>query len=191
MIELFLFWTCCLAAIAGALGAAVVRNLFHAALLLGLSLAGVAGLYLFLEASYLACVQVIVYIGGILVLTLFATLFSSDIMGKVQRAPLWLRLGGLLGAAVAAVVAGRLSQLAMNHAAGLGHARSQPGSVPDAIDGASSLAAPRVIGDLLVGQWLVPFLIAAVLLTAALVGAVAIVKRYRRPSDPSRASPRV
>ena len=53
MIELFLFWTCCLAAIAGALGAAVVRNLFHAALLLGLSLAGVAGLYLFLEAGAL------------------------------------------------------------------------------------------------------------------------------------------
>ena len=174
MIELFLFWTCCLATIAGALGAAVVRNLFHAALLLGLSLAGIAGLYLFLEASYLACIQVIVYIGGILILTLFATLFSSDIMGKVQRTPIWLRLGGLLGAAVAAVVAGRLAQLAINHAANLGHTRSQPGTLPDAIDGT------RAIGDLLVGDWLVPFLLAAVLLTAALVGAVALVKRYRR-----------
>jgi NADH:ubiquinone oxidoreductase subunit 6 (subunit J) len=174
MIELFLFWTCCLAAIAGALGAAVVRNLFHAALLLGLSLAGVAGLYLFLEASYLACVQVIVYIGGILVLTLFATLFSSDIMGKLQRTPVWLRVGGLVGAALAAVVAGRLAQLAVNHAAGLGRTRSQPGTVPDAIDGTDA------IGDLLVGGWLVPFLLASVLLTAALVGAVAIVKRYRR-----------
>lgn len=174
MIELFLFWTCCLAAIAGALGAAVVRNLFHAALLLGLSLAGVAGLYLFLEASYLACIQVIVYIGGILVLTLFATLFSSDIMGAVQRTPLWLRLGGLAGAALAAAVAGRLAQLAISHATGLDSARSRPGSVPDAIDG------NRAIGDLLVGDWLVPFLLASVLLTTALVGAVALVKRYRR-----------
>ena len=174
MIELALFWTCCLATLAGALGAAVVRNLFHAALLLGLCLAGIAGLYLFLEASYLACIQVIVYIGGILILTLFATLFSSDIMGKVQRTPIWLRLGGLVGAALAAVVAGRLAQLAINHAAGLGHTRSQPGTVPDAIDGT------HAIGDLLVGDWLVPFLLVSILLTAALVGAVAMVKRYRR-----------
>jgi len=174
MIEQALFWTCCLATLAGAIGAATVRNLFHAALLLGLCLAGVAGLYLFLEASYLACIQVIVYIGGILVLTLFATLFSSDIMGAVQRTPLWLRLGGLAGAALASLVAGRLAQFAIANAAGIDRQRSAPGSVPDAIDGT------RAIGDLLVTSWLVPFLLAAVLLTATLVGAVAIVKRYRR-----------
>lgn len=181
MIELALFWTCCLATIAGAIGAAIVRNLFHAALLLGLCLVGIAGLYLFLEASYLACIQVIVYLGGILVLILFATLFSGDIMGRVQRTPLWLRLGGLAGAALAAVVAGRLAQVAIAHAANLGATRSRPGTVPDAIDGTTA------IGDLLVRDWLVPFLLASVLLTAALVGAVAIVKRYRaRRSDEVR-----
>ena len=174
MIELALFWTCSLATLAGAVGAALVRNLFHAALLLGLCLVGVAGLYLFLEASYLACIQVIVYVGGILVLTLFATLFSSDIRGVAQRTPLLLRLAGLGGALIAALVAGRLAQLAIAHAIDLDRARSAPGSVPDAIDGT------RAIGDLFVGSWLVPFLVAAVLLTAALVGAVSIVKRYRR-----------
>ncbi len=174
MIELGLFWTCCLATVAGALGAATVRNLFHAALLLGLCLAGVAGLYLFLEASYLACLQVIVYIGGILVLTLFATLFSSDIMGAVQRTPLLLRIAGLAASALAALVAGRLAQIAIAHAANLGQTRSQPGTLPDVIDGT------QAIGDLLVGSWLIPFLVAGMLLTAALVGAVSIVKRYRR-----------
>lgn len=181
MIELVLFWTCCLATIVGALGAAVLRNLFHAALLLGLSLAGVAGLYLFLEASYLACLQVIVYIGGILILVLFATLFSGDIMGRIQRTPLWLRLGGLAGAALAAVVAGRLAQVTIAHTAYLGHTRSQPGTLPDVIDGT------QAIGDLLVTSWLVPFLVAAVLLTAALVGAVSIVRRYRRGAEADRA----
>ena len=174
MIENILFWTCCLVTITGALGAATMRNLFHAALMLGLCLAGVAGLYLFLEASYLACIQVIVYVGGILVLVLFATLFSSDIKGAVQRTPLWLRLSGLVGAGLAALVAGRLAQIAIAHAANLDRTRSQPGQLPDVIDGT------RAIGDLLVGPWLVPFLVAAMLLTAALVGAVAIVKRYRR-----------
>lgn len=180
MIELVLFWACCLTAMAGALGAAVVRNLFHAALLLGLCLAGVAGLYLFLEASYLACIQVIVYIGGILVLMLFATLFSSDIMGALQRTPLWLRITGLAGAALAAVVAGRLSQIAIAHAANLGQTRSQPGALPDVIDGT------RAIGDLFVGSWLAAFLIAGMLLTAALVGAVSIVRRYRHPPEAPR-----
>lgn len=184
MIETALFWVCCLTAMAGAIGAATVRNLFHAALLLGLCLAGVAGLYLFLEASYLACVQVIVYIGGILVLVLFATLFSADIMGAVQRTPWWLRLSGLAGAALAALVAGRLAQIAVEHAANLGRARSQPGALPDVIDGGAGV---RVIGDLLVGGWLVPFLAGGMLLTAALVGAVAIVRRHRRPPEAPRA----
>lgn len=174
MIETILFWTCCLVTITGAVGAAAMRNLFHASLMLGLCLAGVAGLYLFLEASYLACIQVIVYIGGILVLVLFATLFSSDIRGSVQRTPLWLRLGGLFGAIMAAIVAGRLAQIAIAHAANLDRTRSAPGRLPDVIDGT------QAIGDLLVGPWLVPFLVAAMVLTAALVGAVALVARYRR-----------
>src|SRR5262249_40861322 len=113
VIELGLFWACCLLAVCGALGAALLRNLFHAALLPGLCLAGVAGLYLFLEAHYLACIQVVVYIGGILVLTLFATLFSADIMGATQRPALWLRAAGWIGAVLAAGVGWRLAQVAM------------------------------------------------------------------------------
>ena len=174
MIELALFWTCALATLAGAIGAATVRNLFHAALLLGLCLAGVAGLYLFLEASYLACIQIIVYLGGILVLTLFATLFSRDILGAVQRTPWPLRLGGLAGAALAAIVAGRLAQVAIANAINLGRTRTTPGTLPDVIDGT------QAIGDLFVTSWMVPFLVAAIVLTAALVGAVAIVTRHRR-----------
>jgi NADH:ubiquinone oxidoreductase subunit 6 (subunit J) len=173
VIETALFWLCAITAMAGAIGAAAVRNLFHAALLLGLALVGVAGLYLFLEASYLACIQVVVYLGGILVLVLFATLFSADITGAVQRAPWPLRVAGAVSAALAALVAARLAQTAMAHGADLSHARSPAGSVPDAIDGT------RAIGDLLIGSWAVPFLVAALVLTAALVGAVAIVRRHR------------
>lgn len=174
MIETALFWSCCLAAVLGAIGAASVRNLFHAALLLGISLVGIAGLYLFLQASYLACVQVVVYVGGILVLMLFATLFSADIMGAVQRTPWWLRLAGIAGAGLAAVVGGRLGILARFHSANLGQQRSDPASVADAIG-----SGHGTLGDLLLGSWLVPFLVAAILLTVALVVAVAAVRRYR------------
>lgn len=194
MIELVLFWSCCLCAIAGALGAALVRNLFHAALLLGLALLGVAGLYLFLEAAYVACVQVIVYVGGILVLVLFATLFSSDVMGAVQRTPGWLRVAGTVGALLAGAVAVRLAQVAMQYASALERSRG-PTGVPDVIGGGDALRAgngpaPREsawqIGDLLTGPWFVPFMAAGFLLTVALVGAVATVRRFRRPAASRR-----
>jgi NADH:ubiquinone oxidoreductase subunit 6 (subunit J) len=175
VIERLLFWTCCLCAVTGALGAALVRNLFHAALVLGLSLVGVAGLYLFLECQWLACVQVVVYVGGILVLILFATLFSADVMGIVQRTPLWLRALGFLGTILAAAAGVRLVQVAMQSAARLDHARTATGTV-DPIGG------DHAIGDLLAGAWSVPFLAAGALLTVALVGAVATVKRFRRPA---------
>jgi NADH:ubiquinone oxidoreductase subunit 6 (subunit J) len=176
VIELGLFWTCAFGAIAGAIGAATARNLFHAALLLGLSLAGVAGLYLFLHASYLACVQVVVYIGGILVLILFATLFSADIMGAAQRAPRWLVASGMLGALLAAGVALRLAQGAI--AAGTALDARGPQPAPDAIG-----SVDAGLGALFVGPWFVPFLLAGLLLTVALVGAVATVRRYRRPLE--------
>jgi len=181
VIELLLFWTCCLTAVAGAIGAATVRNLFHAALLLGLCLSGVAGLYLFLEAAYLACIQVIVYIGGVLVLVLFATLFSADIMGRTQRPVWWLRLLGIVGGALAAVVAVRLLQVVLQHGRDLAARRNDSGAVPDLFGGSQD-----AIGDLLIGPWLVPFLLAGVLLTVALVSAVATVQRFRRPVERAR-----
>ena len=179
MIEHALFWIAGFAVIAGALGAATVRNLFHAGLLLGLCLAGVAALYLFLEAPYLACVQVIVYIGGVLVLVLFATLFSADILGTAARTPLGLRVASLVGAGLVVLVSVRLSMTALAIGPDLATKRTTP--TPDAI------AAPGAsVADLLLGPWLVPFLLAGVLLTLALVGSVATVRRYRRPA-PARA----
>jgi NADH:ubiquinone oxidoreductase subunit 6 (subunit J) len=171
VIELLLFLVAAACAALGALGAATVRNLFHAALLLGLSLVGVAGLYLFLEAEWLACVQVVVYVGGILVLVLFATLFSADVRGLVQRTPVWLRLLGGGSALLSGAVAVRLLQVTLQHGRSLDHVR-----------GAGDGTGDGTIGDLLVGPWLVPFLTAGLLLTIALVGAVATVKRFRRPA---------
>ncbi len=173
MIETFLFVVSSLLAIAGAIGAALVRNLFHASLLLGLCLLGIAGLYLFLEQHWLACVQVVVYIGGILVLILFATLFSADVMGAVQRrSPALLAAGGLAAVLASAVVV-RLA-LAGRSAA---DARPAGDMRPDAFEGDTF-----TVGDLLMGDWFVPFFAAGLLLTVALVGSVVIVQRFRRPA---------
>jgi len=170
--EQLLFWTCVVAVVTGALGAATARNLIHAGLLLGISLVGIAGLYLFLHAEYLACIQLIVYVGGILVLVIFATLFSADIMGARQRTVWWQQVLGGAASLLAAVVALRLAQVVLiGHGPGLNTVTT--GVAPDHLGGGG-------IGALLLGDWLVPFLAAGVLLTVVLIAAVAIVLRHQR-----------
>lgn len=173
MIADVLFVLCALFAIGGAVMAVSVRNLLHAALLLGVSLLGVAGLYLFLDDPWLACVQVIVYVGGILVLILFATLFSSDVTGLVVRRKPAMMVLGVVVAALGIVAALRL----VFDVDVVRCARNVVGSSPAAAKGGSMDA----VGELLLGEWFVPFTVAGLLLTVALVVAVAIVQRYRRP----------
>ena len=68
-----------------AVGVVTVKNIFHSALLLGLTLLSIAGLYLFLGAEFLAAVQVFVYIGGILTLIIFAIMFTKNLSDKSIR----------------------------------------------------------------------------------------------------------
>ncbi len=172
MIAQLLFLLAIAMAVVGGVLAATVRNLFHASLLLGLCLLGVAGLYLFLEQHWLACVQVVVYIGGILVLILFATLFSGDITGLVQKRHPALLVAGIVVALLGTGVVARLAQA--GHAAVAARAAAAA-SNPDSLG-----TAQFTVGDLLMGDWFVPFFAAGILLTVALVGAVVVVQRYRR-----------
>ena len=63
--------------VGSALLVVTVRNIVHAAFSLMVTLFGVAGLYVFLQADFLAATQVIVYVGGILVLILFGVMMTS------------------------------------------------------------------------------------------------------------------
>ena len=63
--------------VAGGLLLALARNLIHAAFLLFVVLFGVAGLYVFAHAEFLAVAQVIVYVGGILILLIFGVMLTN------------------------------------------------------------------------------------------------------------------
>jgi NADH:ubiquinone oxidoreductase subunit 6 (subunit J) len=84
----------------GALGVVISRNLFRAALFLVLSFVGVAGFYVLLEAEFLAMVQLLVYVGAISILIIFAIMLSRRLMSPDFKAQneqwIWA-----LGAAVA------------------------------------------------------------------------------------------
>src|SRR5262245_1481967 len=70
------FWVLSLLALVSALMVAFVRDLIHAVLFLVLSFVGVAGLYITLSADFVAVVQVLIYVGAISVLMLFAILLT-------------------------------------------------------------------------------------------------------------------
>ena len=72
--------------VAGGLYTVLARNLFHAALGLIVALAGVAALYALMEAAFLAAAQVLIYIGAIAILIIFAVMLTEGVMGKFPRA---------------------------------------------------------------------------------------------------------
>lgn len=152
------------AVILGAAGLVVsTRKMLHAALWLILALFGVAVIFVFLEAPFFAVVQVVVYIGAIAILMIFAIMLTRRVMADVgpQVNAVWW-LAALIAAAVFAGLVWLLS--------------SWPGSqtaLPD-LPGRENVVAQ--LGQALVSPnaYVLPFEVASVLLLAALVGAIFI-----------------
>ena len=97
----FIFYGFALMTVGSALLVVTVRNIVHAAFSLMVTLFGVAGLYVFLQADFLAATQVIVYVGGILVLILFGVMMTSgrlEMRIHIERGQ--LLLGGVVALAL-------------------------------------------------------------------------------------------
>ena len=148
----------------------VSRNLIHAVVFLILSFVGIAGLYLTLSADFIAVVQILVYVGAIAVLMLFAIMLTPraarDNSETATRLPA-LVLMGLI------IAAGTFVALETDW----GSLRGAP------IDNQA-----RIIGESLINEYVLPFEVAAVLLTAALVGAIALAREDPEDDALHRAS---
>lgn len=144
---------------------ALSSNIVHAAFSLLVTLFGVAGLFVLAGADFLGVVQVIVYIGGILILIIFGVMMTQR--GKMLA--LSIQLPGKVFAAILSGII--LIALLLTATKSLWPV-------------ATSLGEPQpttaAIGDLLLGKYLIPFEVVSVLLLAALVGAVLIVRRSVR-----------
>jgi len=81
----FGFFISAFLAIGGALGVVLLPNLIHCAFSLAISLLGVAGVFMLLDAPFLAVIQVLVYVGGIVVLIIFAIMLTHRLMGKGEK----------------------------------------------------------------------------------------------------------
>lgn len=152
-----------------ALLAVTSPRVVHAALWLVVSLGSLAGVYLVLGAEVLALVQLLVYVGAVVVLVLFALMLTRAPVAPSRDldAPIGQRVAAAVTAlALAGVVGGALLVAA--------------GDREIVVD--AGRGAPRPVGDAIFGGWLVPFELLSVLLLAALVAALAVSRD--RAGDP-------
>ncbi len=150
-------------AVGSALLVAASDNLVHCALWLVVTLGALAGCYLLLAAEFVAWVQVLIYLGAVVVLLLFALMLTRAPTGELTNLASTHRVVATVVALATATV------LIVTFAAGFQDARIEIGS--DDIGSASSLGAS------LFGSWVLAFEVLSVLLLAALVGAIVLSRR--------------
>jgi len=144
--------------VAGALAAALLRNLVHCALSLTVTFAGLALLYLQLDAQFAGFVQILVYIGAVAILVVFAILLTRGAGVPEYRS---YSSNWLVGLIIAAGVFALLTWAVV---------KSLPaGAAPPA-----PAATVQSIGTALMSGYALPLEIVAVLLTVALIGAVIV-----------------
>jgi NADH-quinone oxidoreductase subunit J len=146
-------------------GAVVVlaRSLIYSAFALLFTFFGVAGLYVLLGADFLAATQLLIYVGGILVLLLFGVMLTHKLYDLDLRSEVTQFLPGII---VAAGLFAILSATALRTRWAVGPGR------PPAVTTAE-------IGRLFMTRYLLPFEAASILLLVALMGAAMIVRRRR------------
>ncbi len=156
-----LFYGIAAVTVAGAAGVALSRNILYSAIGLLMALLGAGSLYVFLSADFVAVTQLLVYIGGVLVLILFAVMLTNRITEvNVSNTHLGLWGGIFLFVATAPVllVVALLTPWA---------ARTPAPLAP----------TTAVIGNALLTKWLLPFEVASLVLLATLVGSVVIARK--------------
>ncbi len=152
------FWVFSIATVGSALAVVVLRNLLHAVLALIASFAGMAGLFVTLSADFLAVGQVLIYVGAIAVLMIFA-LMLTPAGGRRNDEGRYVVPAGLGAVGLAAVVI----YAVLDADWGL-------------TDREGFAETASLLGEALLDKWVLPFEIASVVLLAAMIGAIVLVR---------------
>jgi NADH-quinone oxidoreductase subunit J len=177
--------------LAAALGTVLARNLVHAALFLVAFFFCVACQFVLLEVEFLAAIEVLVYIGAVAILLLFGIMLTRNIQGDETTSGGWSRrLPGLIAAVavLAVLVAGIRNERGLGRRAAWTATVSRPalpatggeGMVDGKADAPGEgvlLGMTALVGRELMSRYLVAFELTGLLLTAAVVGAIAVAYR--------------
>lgn len=154
----FVFYVLSIITVGAAIGVVTVRNIFHAALLLVLTFVGVAGLYITLQADFIAAVQILVYAGAVAILLVFAIMLTHNLDEKASSSLLrWPAL--IMSTLVGLVIMG------------YAFATNWPVSSQQPI-----FNTTLELADALFNKYVLPFEVASILLLAAMVGAIVLAR---------------
>ena len=187
------FWFLAVAAIGASLGVVLVRDIFRAALLLVVVFVAVAGFFVMMSAEFLAVVQVLIYVGAIAILIIFAIMLTRDVrQGNLPnrlQVPAVLFSALLLAALVAVATTTEWNLLseevpleAQERVALLQtqatrilpeETLTESGFTTEAEQAAAQEAG---LADLLIGDFVLPFEAVSVLLLAVVIGALTLVR---------------
>ncbi len=138
-----------------------LRNIFHSALFLILTLFSVAGIYILLNAEFLAAVQVLIYVGAISVLIIFAIMLTSQLAAKrISQSNEQVMIGIFVCAGFLLASLGSLAN-----------------TVWRIVDKPLPENNTLTIGKLLMNEYVLPFEVVSVVLLAALIGAVVLARK--------------
>jgi NADH-quinone oxidoreductase subunit J len=178
-----------------AAGTVASRNLVHAALFLVAFFFLVACLFVLLEAEFMAAMQVLVYIGAVAILMMFGIMLTRNIQGDETTTGHWIRR---LPPAVVSLALLGLLIYGINDEKGhqgdrmtptrpaWGRTVGRPSLDPASPRGAAVEDMAKSLGVEMMTRWVVPFEVAGLLLTAALVGAIALAMSDKADDTPRR-----
>jgi NADH-quinone oxidoreductase subunit J len=162
-LESITFWGLAAVLVASSLAVVLTRNLFHSVLYLALSLTATAGVFLSLDAEFLAAIQLLLYAGGVVTIVVFAIVVTERLVGdRITQTSRQILTGLILSAALLVAL--------------LVVFRRGPLTVPRP---AMSGDLTRAIGESLLTSYVLPFELLGVLFLVALVGAL----YFARPDD--------
>jgi NADH-quinone oxidoreductase subunit J len=154
--EVLAFWALAIVLVGSALSVVLSTNLFHAVLWLALSLTGTAGVFLLLDAEFLAAVQLLLYAGGVVTIVVFAIVVTERLVGeRLTQTNRGIAAGALVAAALAYVIVSAIGQRPL--------ALEKPPLADD---------LTRTIGGDVLTRFVLPFELLAVLMLAALLSAI-------------------
>ena len=146
----------------------VSPNLVHSAVSLLFTLFGIAGLYVFLFADFLAATQVVIYVGGILVLIIFGVMLTNKIDKPVIES---VSSNKIIGVLISSFIFTILSIIVI---------QTKWPVIENSSPGPSTV---ELIGKLILGKYLLPFELVSILLLAALVGAALLARKKSITDD--------
>ncbi|MBI2843507.1 MAG: NADH-quinone oxidoreductase subunit J [Armatimonadetes bacterium] len=149
----------------------ILPNILRAALFLVFTFLGVAGLYVLLNAEFLAAMQVLIYIGAITVLIMFGIVLTQQLMGARIRQATQVRMVVIALPVVLIAFAGLAKTFIRPFASAGEHVAAAPAPVD-----AGTL---HQLARMLLQPYVLPFELASLILLAALVGAIVIAKEEK------------